>query len=43
MTTKEKQRRAIAATAHHEAAHAVVARWLGLQFKYLTIKPDADA
>jgi hypothetical protein len=43
LTTKEKRKRAIAATAYHEAGHAVAAWRFCLKFKRVTIKPDADA
>lgn len=33
---------AVIATAHHEAGHAVVAWRVGLGFKYVTVKPDAN-
>jgi ATP-dependent Zn protease len=43
ISTKEKRRRAIAATAYHEAGHAVAAWWFCLKYKHVTIRPNADS
>ena len=37
-----KTKKALRATAFHEAGHAVMHRFLSVPFRYVTIKPEPD-
>ena len=43
MANSQRAKERLRATAHHEAGHAVMAWWLNLPFRRVTIKPEGDS